>query len=90
VRRRDFITLLGSATAWPLAARAQQSAIPVVGFLNGVSPEPWAQFATAFRQGLNGTGDIERPRSLFGLRATCSISALIVLLIPHSRYDSRY
>ena len=57
--RREFISLLGSSTiAWPLAAHAQQ-ARPVIGFLSGVSPGPFAQRLAAFRQGLNETGFIE-------------------------------
>jgi putative ABC transport system substrate-binding protein len=59
MRRREFISLLGSSTiAWPLAAHAQQ-ARPVIGFLSGVSPGPFAQRLAAFRQGLNETGTIE-------------------------------
>src|SRR5690242_10835969 len=58
MRRRNFIGLLGSAAAWPLSARAQQSAMPMIGYLHSGSPGPAASETTAFHQGLRETGHV--------------------------------
>ena len=60
MRRREFIILFGGAAAsWPLVARAQQSGIPVVGYISGGAADADARFAAAFRKGLNETGYVD-------------------------------
>ncbi|MFL6948792.1 MAG: ABC transporter substrate binding protein, partial [Xanthobacteraceae bacterium] len=59
MNRRELITLFGSAVAWPLAARAQQPAMPAIGFLDSRSPDAIAERLRAYRQGLKETGFVE-------------------------------
>ena len=60
MRRREFLAVIGGAAVlWPLAVRAQQGATPVIGFLSGQSPDAFARYADAFRQGLKATGYVD-------------------------------
>ena len=59
MRRRDFISILGSAAAWPLVARGQQAALPVIGYLHSASPEPYSFMMAAFRHGLAEAGYVD-------------------------------
>jgi putative ABC transport system substrate-binding protein len=75
VRRRAFITLLGGAAIWPLAARAQQPATPVVGYLSYQSPDTIEDLLRAFRQGPKDTGYVEGRRGRLSLGRESNQSA---------------
>jgi len=68
MRRRDFLTGVGGVLAWPVAAGAQTPAMPVIGFLNTASPQPFAQLVAAFHKGLNDTGYVEGQNVVFEYR----------------------
>src|SRR5262245_2427357 len=59
MKRREFITLIAGTAAWPFATQAQQPAMPVVGFVNAASPEPYARMLAAFLKGLNEASYVE-------------------------------
>src|SRR6266851_3254643 len=61
MKRREFVTLIGAATAWPLVGRAQQAAVQVIGFLNNGTAKGGADLQAAFRQGVSEAGHIEGP-----------------------------
>jgi len=59
MKRREFMGLIGGAAAWPVAARAQQPPMPVIGFLSDASSETMRDYVTLFKQGLAATGFVE-------------------------------
>ena len=68
MKRREFITLVGGAAAWPLAARAQQPALPVVGFLRSTPSAPFQNLVVAFGQGLKEEGFVEGQNAVVDYR----------------------
>jgi putative ABC transport system substrate-binding protein len=96
-RRREFLTLLGGAVAWPLAVRAQPSAMPVIGFLSSSSAQVSVKDLEAFRKGLSQTGYVEGRNVAIEFRWTegredrmPELAADLALLIhPNCRHERR-
>jgi putative tryptophan/tyrosine transport system substrate-binding protein len=80
LKRREFITLLGGAPVWPLAAGAQQRAMPVIGLLSGVSLESYADRIASFRQGLKDAGFVEGQNVVIEYRAADGHAELLAAL----------
>jgi hypothetical protein len=87
MRRREFISLLGGAAAWPFAAGAQKSTLPVIGFLNGASYDKSAYLVSAFHRGLGETGFVEGRNVAFEYRSGdgqyARLPALALDLVRH-------
>ena len=78
MRRREFITLVGGAAAWPLAAHAQQSAMPVIGLLGSATASEWTRHECAFHQGLRDAGYVEGLNVAIEARWANSLAAELV------------
>jgi hypothetical protein len=75
MRRRDFIAGLSGAVAWPLVARAQQATMPVIGLLNGISNEAYADWIASVRQGLRQQGFVGCPSLQRSVQTNATLGA---------------